>query len=326
MSLNVRPYAINDENVWDDFCMQALQATLLHTRRFLSYHGDRFYDCSLIIEDEGKCVGLFPAAHSPRDPACVISHPGITYGGVLHSGDLRGERMISALAEICNHFRLRGIERLVYKPVPNFYHRTPAQDDLYALYRLGATLTRRDLSCTIDLQHRLAVSERRRRSLKKAIKSGVEIVEGSKYLPKVWDVLVENLANKHGVNPVHSLDEILLLADRFPEQIRCICAQLDGKVVAGLLLFITPTTYHAQYIASCETGYVVSALDLVFEYAIKSASEQGRRWFDFGVSNENQGTVLNDGLYQFKSEFGGGGTVHDFYELKIVAEEIRTLE
>ena len=151
------------------------------------------------------------------------------------------------------------------------------------------------------------------------MKLGVEIVEGSRYLPNMWDVLVENLASKHGTNPVHSLEEIELLADRFPEEIRCICAQMNGNVVAGVLLFATPTTHHAQYIASSETGYMVSALDLVFEYAIKSASAQGRRWFDFGISNENQGKALNDGLYRFKSEFGGGGTVHEFFELKLVA-------
>lgn len=319
MTLSVRPYEPSDENIWDDFCTRALQATLLHTRRFLSYHGDRFVDCSLIIEDDGKCVGLFPAAHSMLDPTCVVSHPGITYGGILHSGDLRGESMVSALVKICQHYHGQGLARLTYKVVPNFYHRVPAQDDIYALFRLGATRPRCDMSSTIDLQHRLPVSDRRRRSLKKAIKAGVEIVEGSQYLPKLWDVLVENLADKHGTNPVHSLEEIELLADRFPEEIRCICAKMNDRVVAGVLLFITPTTHHAQYIASSETGYMVSALDLVFEYAIKSASDQGKRWFDFGISNEDQGKALNDGLYRFKSEFGGGGTVHEFYDLKLVA-------
>jgi hypothetical protein len=318
MNLNVRPYGPPDESTWDDFCMQAMQATLLHTRRFLSYHGDRFTDCSLIIEDNGKCVGLFPAALSPSDNSCVISHPGITYGGVLQRGDLRGERMVIALTEICRHFRVRGVERLTYKVVPSCYHKTPAQDDIYALYRLEATRTRCDLSCTIDIDYRLPVSERRRRSLKKAIKSGVGIVEGFHYLPLLWEVLVENLANKHGTNPVHNLDEIVLLANRFPEQISCICAQFDGRVVAGVLLFNTTTVHHAQYIASSETGYAVSALDLVFDYAINLAANQGKRWFDFGISNEQQGKILNDGLYRYKSEFGGGGTAHEFYDLKLV--------
>lgn len=320
MNLSVRPYSTTDADAWDDFCAGALQSTLLHTRRFLSYHGNRFTDRSLIIEDEDKCVGLFPAALSPSDTTCVVSHPGITYGGVLHQGSLCGERMVAALTEICRYYRAQGKEKLTYKAVPSLYHRAPAQDDLYALFRLGAVRRRCDLSCTIDLQHRLPVSERRRRGLNKARKIGVEVVEGSQHLPALWEVLTENLARKHGVNPVHSLEEILLLAGRFPDHIRCVCARLDGRVIAGVLLFITPTAQHAQYIASSDKGYEVAALDLLFEYSIETAGDQGTLWFDFGISTENQGMVLNDGLFRFKSEFGGGGAVHEFYELNLNRE------
>ena len=59
MSLSVRPYQPDDADAWDGFCEGALQSTLLHTRRFLSYHGDRFADRSLIIEEAGKWIGSF---------------------------------------------------------------------------------------------------------------------------------------------------------------------------------------------------------------------------------------------------------------------------
>jgi len=317
VSLNIRPFSPNDADAWDAFCKVSLQATLLHTRRFLSYHGDRFVDRSLIVEEEGKWVGLFPAALSPSEVTCVVSHPGVTYGGVLHQGGLRGERMVNVLTEISRYNLAQGCVRLIYKAAPNFYHRAPAQDDLYALFRLGALRTRCDLSSTIDLQHRLPVSERRRRSLKKAIKAGVEIAEGNQHLPALWAVLEENLANKHGVKPVHSLEEIMLLAERFPANIRCVCGRLNDQIVAGVVIFITPMTHHAQYIASSEQGYVVSALDMIFEHSIETATRENNCWFDFGISNENQGKVLNDSLYRFKSEFGGGGTVHEFYELDL---------
>lgn len=317
MSLSVRPYDCSDADRWDEFSVRCLQGTLLHTRSFLSYHGEKFIDCSLFIEDQGKCVGLFPAAISPNDASCVISHPGITYGGLLHCGGLRGHRMLTALDKVCFHFQERGLNKLIYKAVPSFYHRAPAQDDLYALFRLNARQTRCDLSCVIDLEHRLPVTERRRRSLKKSLKAGIEVVEGHQYLRSFWEVLAANLDARYGVEPVHSLDEILLLADRFPDSIRCVCAQLSGQIVAGILVFVTPTTHHAQYIGSNELGYKGSALDAVFDSAIQSAANDGRRWFDFGISNEDQGKVLNDGLYRFKSEFGGGGAVHEFFDLDL---------
>ena len=39
---------------------------------------------------------------------------------------------------------------------------------------------------------------------------------------------------------------------------------MDGQVVAGVVLFNSPSAWHAQYIAADEAGYRVSALDAVF--------------------------------------------------------------
>lgn len=317
MTLEVRPYEPADAAEWDAFCASAHQSTLLHTRRFLSYHGDRFADRSLVLQAEGKWLGLLPAAQHPAERELVVSHPGITYGGFLHAGALRGERMVEAVEAVARHYAAQGYRRFLYKAVPTFYQRRPAQDDLYALFRLGAARTRCDLASAIALPFRGAPSERRRRSLKKAQKAGVSVQAGREFLPQLWEVLSENLARKHGVTPVHTLAEMQLLMDRFPDEIRCVCGLLEGQVVAGVLLFATPNADHAQYIASSATGYDVSALDAVFEHCIAAAGAAGKGWFDFGISTEAGGMRLNDGLYGFKTEFGGGGFVHDFYELSL---------
>lgn len=317
MNLQIRPYQFTDADAWDEFCVAAPQATFLHTRRFLSYHGERFQDLSLIIEEEGRRVGLFPAALHPVDTLCVVSHPGITYGGILHQGGLRGERMVAALSMICGFYAERGFVKLIYKAVPWFYCISPAQDDVYALFRIDAKRSRCDLSSTIDLQHRLPISERRKRSLKKSLRAGVEIRDGIEFLPAFWEVVSDNLRRKHQTFPVHSLDEVALLAERFPWNIRCIVALYADEVVAGVLVFATSVADHAQYIASSEIGYEISALDAVFEHCIANALNDGKRWFDFGISTENAGLLLNEGLYRFKSEFGGGGAVHEFYEVNL---------
>jgi hypothetical protein len=318
VSLKVRPYSDIDADLWDEFNEKSLQGTLLHNRSFLSYHGERFVDQSLIVYDEDKCVGLFPAAFSVSDFTEVVSHPGATYGGIVHCGGLCGERMVEALSVIQLHYRKQGLKKLTYKTVPTFYHKAPSQDDLYALYRIGAKRVRCDLSTTIDLCNRLTPSQRRRRSLKKAVKANIEIVKGSHYIEFLWGILNKNLEKKHSVNPVHKLDEILLLSKLFPLNISCVCAQLNGDVIAGVLFFITETTYHAQYIASNEKGHKLSALDAIFDNSISFAGAENKRWFDFGISTERQGNFLNNGLYNFKTEFGGGGFVHEFYEVDLM--------
>jgi lipid II:glycine glycyltransferase (peptidoglycan interpeptide bridge formation enzyme) len=128
-------------------------------------------------------------------------------------------------------------------------------------------------------------------------------------------VLAENLRRKYDASPVHTLDEIRLIHSLFPADVSFVVALVGGEVVAGVVLFKGARVVHVQYVASGETGYDVSALDAVFEECIRSATERGARYFDFGTSNEDGGRRLNAGLYQFKSEFGGGGVAYESYEL-----------
>lgn len=268
-----------------------------------------------------EIISVFPAALDPEDQEVIVSHPGITYGGLLHGRGMYGEDALIALRDICAYYGDRGFTRLKYKAVPHIYHQIPVDDDLYALFRLGACRYRCDLSATIDLRADFQVSERRVRGLKKALKHGLEIVEGKDHIEGIWRVLTENLARKHGVRPVHSLDEMRKLKELFPNNIRLVAGIHAGQVLAGLVLFITTTTVHAQYIASSEAGQSIGALDATFRFAIDQAREQGFRYFDFGNSTEQGGATLNSGLYQFKREFGAGGTVHEFYEIALGASK-----
>ncbi|MFL9591772.1 GNAT family N-acetyltransferase [Aeromonas schubertii] len=319
MKIHIRHYCEEEDHaIWDQFCTESLQATFLHTRRFLSYHGSRFNDRSIIIESDSEWLGVFPAAESTINSSVIISHPGITYGGIVHKGKLKGIEMIRAMSLISDHYRSHGYKRLIYKAVPILYHQAPVQDDLYALYRLGAVRIRADLSCAIDLNNRLAISQRRRRALNKAKRNNIVIEEGKKNMPELWDILSRNLKEKHNAHPTHTLDEINLLSNLFPNEIVFIHAIYDDRVVAGVVLFETPTCSHAQYITSTSEGEKLAALDYVFDYCINRKYKEDKRWFDFGICNEQDGWYLNETLYKYKSEFGGGGIVHEFYEIDLV--------
>jgi hypothetical protein len=167
------------------------------------------------------------------------------------------------------------------------------------------------------LNHHLEMSSRRKRSLKKALSAGLDVSDDSCHIAQLWDVLESNLSARHGAVPVHSAAEITLLHSLFPHQIRFITAHLKNELIAGIILFLNDTTSHAQYIASNRIGHETGALDLVFDYAIRSAKALGHRYFNFGISCEDNGKTLNDGLYRFKTEFGGAGIIHEFYEIRL---------
>lgn len=291
-------------------------ATFLHTRAFLSYHGDRFIDESRVLRDKhGRMVAVMPAARLSDAPHIVSTHPGASFGGVVHAGDLLGEDFIKALALICTDYQDLGITYLRYKSTPHIYHRWPCQDDLYALWRLGAVPYRFDLSSAIDVSARREPNSRRRRALRNAHGADITIRNEAVQLDPFWAILAENLAERHATKPVHSVAEMRLLMTRFPDEIALLTAEVDGRIEAGVLLFISPCVSHAQYIACSAAGRKRNALDALFEKAIAQATALGCRYFDFGISNEDEGRHLNAGLYQFKSEFGGGGVTHAFHEL-----------
>lgn len=315
----IQSYEPGHSEAWDNLVEQSCNGTMLHTRRFISYHGDRFRDCSLMLEDRrGRVVGVFPAAEDPTVPELVVSHPGLTYGGVVHDGSVCGASMIAVLEEIISHYRSLGYRRLRYKVVPTIYHSAPVDDDLYALFRLGARRYRCDLSAAIDLSHRGRVSNRRVRSRKRAEAAGVSLEETWCEIDGFWQVLELNLARRHNASPVHSLEEIRLLHDRFPNQVLLIVAKIGETMVGGILLYSAGPVLKMQYIATTEEGRAVFAADLIIERAIDLARKQGSRFFDLGTNTFDDGHTLHQDMYQFKASFGAGGVVYDHYELDLL--------
>ncbi len=314
----VRRYEPAEAAAWDDFVGRSVNGTILHTRRFLSYHGDRFSDRSLLVTNaQGRIVGVLPAAEDPADPSVVTSHPGLTYGGLVHDGRLHGESMVSALREIAAEYRSLGFTRLRYKTVPPIYHTAPGADDMWALFRLGASRSRCDLAAVINLAHRGRVWSGRRGWRKRALNSGVVTEEGWDDIAAYWGILEANLARRHDATPTHSLAEIEYLHERFPTQFILVTAKAGDELAAGCLYSIEGPVLQARYTATTEEGRAVSATDLVIERGIALARGRGCHFYSMGTSTVDDGRELNEPQYDFKVSFGAGGVIHETYELDL---------
>jgi hypothetical protein len=311
--LRVREYEPQLAQRWDEFVRASKNATFLLERGYMDYHADRFIDCSLILEDaDGRWLAVLPAN---RKDDIVGTHDGLTYGGFVVSSAMTTPLAVEVFEATRRYLVERGVRSVIYKTIPYIYHRVPAEEDRYALFLHDAQLIRRDVLAVLDPSRAPRAQERRRRAAKKARAAGV-VVKRSERWADYWGVLQDTLWSRHRTTPVHSLEEIQALAASFPENITLWVAELDGQVTAGVVIYDSPQVAHVQYIASSDVGRNIGSLDLLFEHLILDGYRQ-RPYFDFGISNEQDGRVLNLGLIEQKEGFGARAVTHDFYEWRL---------
>lgn len=313
--ITIEKYNPLSKQEWDDAVRSSRNGTFLHLRDYMDYHSDRFADFSLIARNEGKIIAVLPAC---REGKKLYSHCGLTYGSwlvPLRHFDVT--TMMEVWDASVQFIQDEGIEEIIYKPVPHIYHRYPCEEDLYAIFRAGGVLVESNISTTIDLDEPLPFDRGNRRNVNLAVKSGVEVAQSSDW-HGYWAMLDALLMEKYNRHPVHSIEEILLLRSRFSENIKLYTASLGGELLAGVVMYYCgDEVAHCQYIASTEQGRQLKALTLLFDNLIKEASQAGYRYFDFGISTENGGLYLNEGLVRQKCRLGGRGIVYQVFKVKL---------
>lgn len=306
----IRPFEAADTPIWNRIVSQSRSGNFLHLRHYMEYHADRFVDQSLIVLRKDLPVAVFPAS---RDGEVIVSHGGLTYGGLISTSALRAEATLAALEHITGYYRRLGYTRLLYKAIPHIFHRYPSEEDLYALFRLGGRLVRRDLSSVIDLGQMKACPGLRRRSVSNVKREAITVSRGTDL--RTFHGMLGERAELLSRKLTHSAAELQLLASRFPREIVLHEARDgDGQLLAGVLIYDFGPTVHTQYIGASDAGRAMSALDvLLIELVDRTYAD--RRFFSFGISTEHSGLRLNEGLVAQKEYFGARAIMHDFYEL-----------
>ena len=330
--MKVIPYSINKRDDWDSFVRSSKNGTFLLQRGFMDYHADRFFDCSVMVYegitsadgyqeedfDLRRLVALFPA-NWVESEACVYSHQGLTYGGLIVKPEVTQTEVLSIMRAVLLYYQsYLQARRIVVKPIPYIYSDIPSAEELYALFRAGAVLKRRQVSTVVSMAHPMKMRTLRLRQAKKAIEHGFYIdrmTEGDfQTLEEYWKLLDEVLMNHHDVHPVHNVSEMKLLMQRFPKEIKLYLVKHNQEIVAGTVVFETPHVAHVQYIAAGEEGRAHGALDLLFRHLINERYKQ-LEYVDFGISTEQGGYILNEGLIFQKEGFGGRAVCYDVYDI-----------
>jgi hypothetical protein len=309
--IRVAAYAAANRSKWDDFVKVAKNGTFLFLRDYMEYHAGRFADASLMFFDDGELAALMPAS---IDGSHVVSHGGLTFGGIISGCRMRAKTMLDIFDALTAHLLESGVTALTYKRVPYIYHDVPADEDLYALFRHDARRTRCDLSVAVAQSDRVPYTKGRKWAVNKSKKSDLTVGE-SDAIEAFMEMETEHLQSKFGTAPVHTTAEMRLLASRFPKNIRLFTATFERRLLAGLLVYESKNVAHAQYIGTTEEGRDRCALDAIVDHLLGDVFA-AKRYFDFGTSNGDAGRYLNEGLIDNKESYGARGVAHEFYELR----------
>jgi hypothetical protein len=311
--MNIEKYNIDKKDIWNEFVANSKQGTFMLNRNFMDYHSDRFFDNSLMFyNDKQKLIAILPA--NIKDNV-LYSHQGLSYGGLIYGNDAKTVDILECFDVLKQYCKESGIKKVIYKKIPYIYNKYPADEDLYALFRNDAILNRKDIGYAIDILNKIKLIQARRTELNKAIKQELVVNVVDNY-NDYYNILSDVLQFSHNTKPTHSLAEMQLLADNFKDNIKLVCSfDKNGIMLSGVWLFIEQNVVHTQYIATSQEGKKCGAFEIIVDFLLKEYAD--KKYLSFGISTEQNGRYLNEGLAFQKESFGGRGVCYDFYEINI---------
>lgn len=304
-------YHSNDKSKWDRLIRNSKNGLFFFQRDFMDYHQNRFLDHSLMFLKGEEPVAVFPATEKNK---IITSHDGLTFGSLIITKKIKQIEVIQMFSQIIDYYKSQGMTEIIYKNIPYIFSEYPSQEDIYALYVHQAELFASSVSSVINIKKQIGFNQNKRRLLKKAEKNKVNFVEKNNF-SEYWDLLSDVL-KKYNSKPTHTLEEICRLKQNFPSNIRLFEARLAGKLLAGTLIFDFGNTVHTQYLAISEEGKKLGALDFVNHHLINDVFSE-REYFSLGISTENNGSFLNEGLILQKENMGARAVTLDVYRMKI---------
>lgn len=313
--ISVARYTIQDRDRWNQFNSTAKNPLFMHDRGFMDYHSDRFMDHSLMFFNDCELIALLPMSEKGN---VLTSHGGLTYGGFITNEKMKQHTMNECFHVLLDYAKAHGFVKIIYKTIPHIYHEQPAEEAKYSLFLNNASVFKIEASTVVNLKHPIKMPKGRKAQISRAKRENVVVKELTKDADYACFIQLENsvLAQHHNTQAVHTGEELALLYSRFPENIHLLGAFKDDEFIAGTVLFEYGQVVHTQYMAANDLARQIGALDLVVSHVIEQYKSV-KQWLDFGISTEDGGRYLNEGLISQKEGFGGRTNVYETFLLEI---------
>lgn len=298
--IRVERYTSAWKSHWDTVVRRAHNGHFMFERDFMEYHADRFDDHSLLFLDDDTPMAVLPAHRKGED---LISHQGLPFAGLVWVDAVRMSAMSNVVQILIDHLKANGLARLIYTPVPAPYKRFHDDGDVYQLERVGALLRETKVSCAVRVGTSPGIATTRGKHMRRAQRNGLQI-DPKLDMARAYEMISTFLEKKSYRPPVHTLDELQLLARRFPDQIHVHGIFKEDSLLHSIISFHSESCIRLQYMGGTEQGREHYAPDFFYALLFQDPVNQGR-WIDFGTSMDLATGELDPELHWYKESFGG---------------------
>lgn len=304
----IEKYKSSLEAEWDNFLSSNnSSSTLFHEMKFLSYHGKKFEDSSVIIRNENKeIVGVFPSAFLNNN---IISHPGSSYGGFIFNQNLSLHEIFENIDATINfyidNYDFNKIEIVLPEKIIIQYY-TDSLD--FLLHKKGFQLSDMQISTVIVLKDFKNFKNFRNRT-KRYIKSGKINDESYNYMRLktksqkllAYELVQENLSTNYGKQPAHSFSELIVLESLYPNKILFFGGFKNNEMKVSQIIFkINKRTNHIFYMAKSLERDPVIDIGLLY-FVVNEFENDGSKLLNFGISS--RGNEIKWNIHNYKEQF-----------------------
>ncbi len=299
-------YTPDFELLWDDFVKER-QLFFQFERKYMDYPGRNITDMSLLVKKQTDVVALFPACLWSKNQ--IFSHFGLSYGGILTNYPIEEWQSIWTLIE--KKYKDSGFDRLFVRPLPAIYDK--GMGDFF-WQSSGQVVTSKEM-VWIEVAADFKIKDLRKRGIKKAQKNGLTYGQESD-IEKYWQALQADLWYRHRAKPVHDLNQISYLLEKFPDHISLWSCRSYGNILAGVVIYTHGSIAHAQYIfGSCE-GRKKGATDGLIDFLVNALRVFGVKKISLGTSTKPDTSEPNLGLLSWKKGWSNQSCFVNTYQLE----------
>ncbi len=318
--IDVVSFAPSLEDSWNSFVETSNNGTEFHRTDFLDYHSEnKFNFRHLMFYRDGKLVSVLPGAVSNgifRSPA------GASLGGFVLAPCAGLEITDALVKSFVSWCRREGLKKVFIGQPMSVYRRLPDESMEFALLYNEFTVCDAMYSSISDLEQtgdRLQMPIKTRYNINRSERYGIKAVKSDNF-ESFYPILVENKM-KFGCGPTHTIGDLERIRELRPDLLQLFLAMLDGKIIAGLMLFlISPVCALNFYTAQDYEYHKYNPVSFLIEHSMRWCREKGYRYYDYGVSMDTASPnplEVSWSLVQFKESLGLTGCVRKTYSRRL---------